>query len=188
MNMNIKTFHLTTLLLCFGFNLNLKAQQTPPVKQGSTISYPKATNYTNDLENILTPEEEIKLNELIRNIDNETLLEFAVVTIPSKNLATVSIDNYSLELAKRWGVGKKELNNGILIALSREKRVIRIQIGFGIETIYTNEQTGRLIKETFGPSFSRGGYYEGLYAGIVRMTEELRPNLKKLVPKNGMAK
>lgn len=72
----------------------------------------------------------------MRNIDNETLLEFAVVTIPSKNLATATISDYSLELAKRWGIGKKELNNGILIALCREKRVIQIQIGYGIETIW----------------------------------------------------
>lgn len=73
------------------------------------------------------------MNQLIGNIEKETLLEFAVVTLPPSYLGVMDINRYTLELAKRWGIGKKELNNGILIAISKEKRSIRIQIGTGIE-------------------------------------------------------
>jgi len=94
----------------------------------------------------------------------------------------MDINRYSLELAKRWGFGKKELNNGILIAISKEKRLIRIQVGTGIEKIYSNDQISRVIQETIVPSFKQRGFYGGLYASIIMMTAELRLCLKRLLP------
>ncbi len=163
------TFYLSNSLSAF-------AQQKP---LNQTPKFPAASNYASDFENILTAEQENTLNNLISNIEKETFLEFAVVTLPPSYLGVMDINRYSLELAKRWGIGKKELNNGILIAISKEKRLIRIQVGTGIEKIYSNDQISRIIQETIVPSFKQGGFYEGLYASIIWMTEELKPNLKK---------
>lgn len=166
-----------TLAFYLFSTLSIFAQQK---SLNQTLKFPAATNYANDFENILTTEQENTLNQLISNIEKETLLEFAVATIPPSYLGVMDINLYSLELAKSWGIGKKELNNGILIAISKEKRLIRIQVGTGIEKIYSNNQISRVIQETIVPSFKQGGFYEGIYASIIRMTEELRANLKKL--------
>lgn len=92
----------------------------------------------------------------------------------------MGIQKYSLELAKKWGVGKKELNNGILIALSKENRNIYIQIGTGIESIYTNNQVKAVIDQTMKPAFIVNRFYEGIFGGIIRINEELKPNLTKI--------
>ena len=92
----------------------------------------------------------------------------------------MDIQEYTLELANKWGVGVKELNNGILIGVSIEAKKIYIQIGTGIEKIYTNEQVKSVIDQTMKPAFKRERYYEGLFSGIIRITEELKPNLKNI--------
>jgi len=142
-------------------------------------TFPSNINYTSDFENILEKAEEDKLNALISAIKTETKLEFAVVTISSKMMGNMDIQKYTLELANK-GVGVKELNNGILIGLSTESKNIYIQIGTGIEKIYTNEQVKSVIDQTMKPAFKRQRYYEGLFSGIIRITEELKPNLKKI--------
>lgn len=175
-NILIQIISITFFLFC---SFSGTAQQKP---LNQAAKFPTSVNYANDFENILSAEQESTLNNLISNIEKETLLEFAVVTLPPSYLGVMDINRYSMELAKRWGVGKKELNNGILIAVSKEKRLIRIQVGTGIEKIYSNDQVGRVIQETIVPSFKQGGFYEGLYASIIRMTEELRLSLKRLLP------
>ena len=146
----------------------------------SPAQFPTYNNYTNDFENILDKQEEDKLNALIAEIEAKTKLEFAVVTLSAKMLGKMSIPKYSLELAKKWGVGKKELNNGILIALSKENRNIYIQIGYGIESIYTNNQVKAVIDQTMKPAFIVNRFYEGIFGGIIRIYEELKPNLTKI--------
>ena len=119
------------------------------------------------------------------DINNETKLEFALVTISSKMMGNLDIQKYTLELANKWGVGLKELNNGILIGVSIQERKIYIQIGSGIEAIYTNNQVKSVIDQTITPAFKMQRFYEGLFAGIIRITEELKPNLNKIPYKKG---
>jgi uncharacterized protein len=149
----------------------------------NSVSFPSAIHYTSDYENIIDKADEDKLNRLLSDIEAETKLEFAIVTISSKMMGNMDIQKYTLELANQWGVGVKGLNNGVLIGISIEAKKIYIQIGTGIEAIYTNNQVKSVIDQTITPAFKRQRFYEGLFSGIIRITEELKPNLSKIYPK-----
>jgi uncharacterized protein len=179
MKILIKRAQLITIILGHCFVLTAYCQGIKNTSV-SPKQFPAYNNYTNDFENILDKQEEDKLNALIAEIEAKTKLEFAVVTLSSKMLGKMGIQKYSLELAKKWGVGKKELNNGILIALSKENRNIYIQIGTGIESIYTNNQVKAVIDQTMKPAFIVNRFYEGIFGGIIRINEELKPNLTKI--------
>ena len=117
---------------------------------------------------------------LISKIENETKLQYSVVTLNTKMMGSMDIQKYTLDLANYWGVGQKGLNNGIMIAFSKEQRRIHIQIGNGIESIYTNNQVTNVIEETITPAFRMGSFSEGIFAAVLRITEELKPYLNKI--------
>ena len=134
--------------------------------------FPEPVGYVNDFENILTQEEEIELTRIIKEHEAKTTDQISVVTLksiePYKN-----IDDYSLYLANYWGVGQKEKNNGVLIALGKNLRKIRIQNGYGIVERLTDEETKEIIDQEMIPKFKANDYYQGILAGVKAIIEEL---------------
>ena len=59
----------------------------------------------------------------------------------------------NLATAKKWGVGDKDKNNGILISFSNGLRKVNIQNSLGIAKVYSNEETKNIIEQTIKPFF-----------------------------------
>lgn len=135
--------------------------------------FPKPTGYVNDFENILTDAEEQELTTLIRELESQTTDRISIVTLTSLDPYD-NIDDYSLDLANYWGVGQKDKDNGILIAIGKELRKIRIQNGFGIEKRLTDAETKRIIDEVMIPEFKNDKYYKGLKKGVEAIIQELK--------------
>ena len=57
-----------------------------------------------DQENVIEDTTEKRLNQLLVSLKRETSVEFAVVSVPT--LMRMSIEDYSIELANRLGIGK----------------------------------------------------------------------------------
>jgi len=83
-------------------------------------------------------------------------------------------EDLSLHIAKTWGVGKKYKDNGILIAISKGYRQIRIQNGNGIEKIITDDETKEIIDKYFIPDFKKGKYYDGTLKGLIELIKLLK--------------
>lgn len=73
-----------------------------------------------------------------------------VVVATISTLGGASISEYSLEMAREWGIGSKEENNGVLILIALEERTIRIEVGYGLEGIITDSMSGRFLREVSG--------------------------------------
>ena len=135
--------------------------------------FPKPIGYVNDFEDILTKEQEKELTLIIKKHENETTDQIAIVTLISFE-PYENIYEYSLYLANYWGVGQKKKNNGILIALGKGLRKIRIQNGFGIEKRLTDSETKKIIDEIMIPEFKDDNFYLGLKKGLEAIIEELK--------------
>lgn len=77
---------------------------------------PKSKGYVSDYENIFTPEQNAALTKLLTEYENETTIEIAILTVPDFES---DIDDFAQKTATEWGVGKKGVNNGLLIVLSK---------------------------------------------------------------------
>lgn len=135
---------------------------------------PKPKGFINDFENLLTDQQEEYLDSLITDYEKQAKIEIAIVTIDSSMTSAETFDNYTLELANYWGVGKKDLDNGVLIGVSSTLRRIRIQNGFGIEEILSDEETKKIIDAFFIPNFKNGDYFEGIKLGTIEIMEKLK--------------
>jgi uncharacterized protein len=79
------------------------------------------------------------------------------------------IESYSIRVADAWKIGRKGVNDGILVVVAKSDRVMRLEVGYGLEGAIPDAVARRLIDEVFIPGFREGHFYEGLSAGIDRM-------------------
>ncbi|MEO8004064.1 MAG: TPM domain-containing protein [Betaproteobacteria bacterium] len=79
------------------------------------------------------------------------------------------IEPYSIRVAEAWKIGRKQVNDGILIVVAKSDRVMRLEVGYGLEGAVPDAIARRLVDEVFIPGFRDGKFYEGLDAGIDRL-------------------
>jgi uncharacterized protein len=101
--------------------------------------------------------------------------EIVVLTVDSNYTTPELLYDYSLAICYKWGLGKRDLDNGILICLSKSMRHIQIQNGYGISPILNDSETKRIIDEEIIPYFRDGKFYEGIVHGINVIKDKLKP-------------
>lgn len=124
------------------------APKIPPV--------PTRDIYAQDYGDVLSRETESQINRLSTELNSRTRAQIAVVTIPS--LEGELIEEYSLALFRKWGIGDRKLNNGVLILVAVAEKKSRIEIGYGLEGALPDAKVGRILDEFMRPGMETGDY------------------------------
>lgn len=90
--------------------------------------------------------------------------QIGVLMIPT--LDDRDIESYSIEVARKWGIGGKGKNNGVLLVVAKDDRKLRIEVGSGLEGDLTDAESGRIIRNTITPKFKSGDFYGGIRDGV----------------------
>jgi uncharacterized protein len=137
--------------------------------------FPERQNtWINDFANIFSESEEFILDSLVKAHEKATTDEIIVVTIDSTWTTNENFDKFVLTLHNSWGIGKKGINNGVVIGISTGLRKIRISNGYGIEKRLSDEETKKVISQTITPEFKRKNYFEGTKKGILALISKLK--------------
>lgn len=172
--MNFKNYLLTLLVfLC----ISCEATHPPHYDAVSAaakadVTFPVPVGFINDFDNILSDEQEAALLNLIKQHEANTTNQISIVTLTSIQ-GYEGLESYSLDLANHWGVGQKDKDNGVLIALYMKDRRIWIQNGTGIMQKLTDDETLKIIKKIIVPEFKKDDYFSGFQKGINAIIEEL---------------
>lgn len=135
--------------------------------------FPAPMGWVNDFEDIFTAVEERSLDSLIKEYEKRTSIEIVVISIPDSLIGKEDFADLTLNIANNWGIGKKGKDNGILIALCKGRRLIRIQNGYGIEKRMTDLQTKEIIDQVIIPKLKEGYFYRGVFDGIEAIKKQL---------------
>src|SRR5215469_4991546 len=100
---------------------------------GEPVAALNPSGYINDFASVLDASSLAKLDEACRQLDERTHAQVVVVTV--KSLAGADVYDYSLNLFRKWGIGNKEVNRGVLILLAIQDHRYRITIGLGLDSI-----------------------------------------------------
>lgn len=122
----------------------------------------KPTNYVNDFEDVFTPQEESSLNKMIKDYYDATSIEICVVSIADIPEGFATLQDFSVELGNKWGVGSKELNNGLMIVFSVKNRKWQISPGYGLEPLITDAFCSQAGERDLVPNFRNKDYYTGV--------------------------
>jgi uncharacterized protein len=111
--------------------------------------------YVNDFAGIINPDTRRDLNAICAELDSKAQAQIAIVTV--RSLDGESVEEYSLDLATRWGIGPKQKDRGVLILLAQRDRQYRVEVGYGLEPILPDGLVGDFGRQA-RPQLRIGNY------------------------------
>lgn len=140
------------------------------------VPSPVGDIYVQDYANVLDSQDTQSLIQLGRKLEDTTSAQLAVLTIPS--LDGNDIKEYANTAFRKYGLGNKEKNNGVLLLYAQEDREIRIEVGYGLEGVVTDIRSGNILDQNALPYLKKGetslaltNTYKSLYNVILNGSE-----------------
>jgi uncharacterized protein len=125
---------------------------------------PVPQRLVNDFAGFLTPAEQNKLESKLVAFDDSTSNQISVVIV--KDLQGYEIADFAQRLGDKWGIGRKNLNNGVLILIKPKTQdsrgEVQISTGYGLEGAIPDLICGPIVDNEILPAFRRGDYYGGI--------------------------
>ena len=127
----------------------------------------KPQGWVSDFAGIMSDMTKSQIDALFAEVKKSTGAEIAVVTVSS--LDGMSVEEYAVSLFKKWGIGEKGKDNGVLLLIAPNERKTRIEVGYGLEPVITDGRAGEIIRETIIPFFKKGDYDQGILQGSMQI-------------------
>lgn len=126
--------------------------------------YPSAPDgYIYDGAQMISAADKERLTRFFIELQSKTTAQIAVVTVASTQ--PEPIEMYAVELFKRWGIGQKGKDNGILFLIARDDRDMRIEVGYGLEGALPDSICKNIIDNIVVPEFKRSNFSGGIFSG-----------------------
>ncbi|HXG99114.1 MAG TPA: TPM domain-containing protein [Sphingomicrobium sp.] len=132
-----------------------------------------------DRANLLDPGAEQALTSKLAKLEEATSDQLVLVTLP--NLGGEKIEKVALSLANRWGIGRKDVDNGVLILIAQSERKIRIEVGLGLEGLLTDARAAGVIRAMI-PELREGEIGKAAMLAVDRIDLLLRSDTRRPQP------
>jgi uncharacterized protein len=126
--------------------------------------FPELTGRIVDNANLLKPEDRASIEADLKALEEKSTDQLVVVTLPS--LQGYEIEDFGYQLGRKWAIGQKGKNNGVLLIVAPNERKVRIETGRGLEPLVTDLMSKIIIENAIVPEFRRGDYSAGIRAGV----------------------
>jgi uncharacterized protein len=135
---------------------------------------PALTAPVNDFANVIGPNAEAQLDDIIRKLQAASGDVIAVATVQTFQ-PSADIRVYANEMFENHGrgIGQKGRDNGMLVLLSVDDREVWAEVGYDLEGIITDGFAGETSRQTMAPFFRQGDYGGGLVAGVTAFAERI---------------
>jgi uncharacterized protein len=90
--------------------------------------------------------------------------QIAVLILPTTQ--PEAIEQFSIRVAEAWKIGRKGVDDGVILLVAKEDRKLRIEVGYGLEGALPDATAKRIVAEIISPYFKRGEFYAGIDAGV----------------------
>ncbi len=97
--------------------------------------------------------------------------QLVVVTVT--DLHGEDVGRFATALGNRWGVGRKEANDGVVLLVAPHERKARIAVGRGLESQLSNARCAAIMDREIIPAFARGEMTAGIEAGVTAIIHSL---------------
>jgi uncharacterized protein len=162
------------------------AQAQPPIVQVSSAdALPALTGRVVDEAGVLTAPAEAELSARLAALEKETTDQLVVVTVGS--LRSEPIEALGLRLGNGWGIGRKGVDNGVLLIVAPSDRRARIEVGKGLQGLITDKRAQRIMDEQVVPACREGHCDRAIGDGVAAIAKLLRSDPKRPQRRRGAA-
>lgn len=154
-------FATATLLLVFLFCLPVNAQE-----ELDKVLNPKTngSGYVSNADHIISETTVNEINSLIKPLDQQGKAQVAVVLVNS--IGDQVPKDFATALFRKWGIGNRKRNNGLLILIVKDQRRMEFEVGYGLEGVLTDLTSERIQQGLMVPYFKKGNYDTGVLKGV----------------------
>jgi uncharacterized protein len=131
------------------------------------IAVPPLTARVTDLTGTLSAAEQAALDSRLAALETRKGSQIAVLIVPT--VQPEAIEQFSMRVADSWKLGRKGVDDGILLLVAKDDREVRIEVGYGLEGAIPDATANRVIDEFIVPRFREGDYAGGINAGVDRL-------------------
>lgn len=142
-----------------------------PAAFSAAPTFPALEGRVVDQANILTPQDRANLTTKLEALEAKTSRQLVVVTVPS--LQGREIEDYGYQMGRAWGIGEKKRDTGVLLLVAPNERRVRIEVGYGLESVLTDALSNAILQERVLPKFRAGDQAGGVLAGADALIEQL---------------
>ena len=134
------------------------------VDEVPNIHLKDARQYVTDPSAILSTAARDSINLMLGQLEKGSGIEVAVVMLPS--IGNDDIFDFAHNLFRKWGIGKKKENNGLLVLFVMDQHKVRFTTGYGLEGTLTDALSKRIQMNEMVPAFKEGKWDEGMVKGV----------------------
>lgn len=137
--------------------------------QVHAAAVPMLARHVTDLTGTLTAAQVDTLDAKLVALEKARGVQFVVLMVGTTQPR--DIDSYSLAVVEANKVGRKGIDDGIMLLVAKDDRKDRIEVGYGLEGAVPDAATARIRREFIEPRFKAGDFYGGINAGIDALTQ-----------------
>lgn len=127
-------------------------------------NYPELTGRIVDNANLLNAADRAQIEAELTSLEGTSTDQVAVVTVPS--LDGYAIEEYGIGLARKWEIGQKDKDNGIVLIVAPNERKVRIEVGRRLEPLMNDTMATLIIQNAILSQFRRGDFSGGIRDGV----------------------
>src|SRR5262249_23931257 len=132
------------------------AQRVAPV--------PAFTAHAVDTTGTFRPDELAQLERNLAAFETRKGSQVAVLIVPTTE--PEEIEQYSIRVVEQWKVGRKKVDDGVLLLVAKNDRALRIEVGYGLEGAIPDAIAKRIVADVITPRFRAGDFAGGVNAGV----------------------
>ncbi len=133
--------------------------------------FPSLSGRVVDDAHVLSPTTVQKLDGELANLEAQTGRQLVVATVP--DLQGHEIEDYGYQLGRTWQLGKKGVNEGVILLVAPHEHKVRIEVGYGLEPLLTDALTSVILQQKILPQFKQGHMEQGVVDGAEALITQL---------------
>jgi uncharacterized protein len=130
----------------------------------------KPEGYVSDFAKVVDARTRAALERYCKAVEDSTGAQFALVTLPTT--AGEPVEDVANLLYRRWGIGKEQTDEGLLLLLVIRDRHTRLEVGYGLEPVIPDGYAGSLLRE-MRPALREQRYGEALAVAAQALGERI---------------
>lgn len=133
----------------------------------AVVSVPELSRRVTDLTGTLNAEQVAALENKLAAFETQKGSQIAVLIIPTTGPKDIA--EFGIEVADLWQIGRKGIDDGVILIVAKDDRKLRLEVGYGLEGVIPDAVAKRVISETITPYFKNGDYAGGIDAGVTQL-------------------
>jgi uncharacterized protein len=117
-----------------------------------------------DQANVISASARQTIEPKLVDLETKSGIQLVVATVNS--LEGQEIEPYANALFRKWALGEKTKNNGVLLLVAPNEHRVRIEVGYGLEGTLTDALSKVIITNAITPRLKAGDFSDGISRGV----------------------